>query len=1278
MKKYLLTALFILVTVLGFGAQKVSAAAFSLIQQPLSGNHDWRGIASDQSGQHLVAAAWNDYIYTSSDFGVHWTQQTAMGVGGWYSATESLNGQYMAVTKRDSLTSSNNGVVTSSDYGSTWTLRDTSACLAFTGYSAYSFSGAASSSDGSKIFIVMDPVVSSSTLQYDCQSTNGGVTWTKNLVANTNDYFEEIASSTDGMTLYIVDYNNGHIYKSIDGGLTWNLNYTVSGAHLEGVSTDYTGHNVVVSQNDLPSGGAGGSLYMSADSGATWVQKTSAGIKHWEDFKISGDGNIVVANDNTGYIWNSNSSSGFNTWAALAADNVPVTNDTASGGFSSATLNGTILGAGVSHNWMGLACSKDCTKFAATVSGSGYVWTRTSSTLTPYPVNAAFIYGTTSSYGSTTTPTLLTGPSSYSFVLSGPFTCQTYHYRAVILDSTGTTILSAADIEKTFIPSPSCLSVVHMTSVVATGSTPFSAILTGHLSSLGSAPGATTVSFTDYNTALLTTTTVVPTASSFTTLPTGGVDFTATLTSGLYCGVPVLIDAVANNSAGSYVASPPILYTPPCSLNYVVATAAAAVTQSSATINGQFTYLSNIATGPTVFGFTGTFPSTSLGIVTPASYTAGAGSVSTLPFSATLTGLTCGTTYTYHSTASNSAGTATSPTAITLTTLPCALPVVSNVIIPTTFVTPLSSTSALITGHLTSTGGSSTTVSFNLTGTGATLGAVTPATFSAGAAGADFTATVTGLTCGTGSYTFTAKATNTMGVATATPAVPFSVPCTGIPPIVVTNAPTITATTSATLNGNLTSFGSYASSPVTGYFVFDAGTTYTTGGFSSTITPGSTTVPNTPIALSAVGPFSTDVTGLACGVVYKYHAFVMVPAYSIFISGTPTVTFTIPCTPPSVATTSITAAGSSLSGIISKNLTGTLVSTGGNATTVGFNVSGGTLGTITPATFVATSTGGSFTTVLSGLACGNTYTVKATANNGGATVYGSPLSVSTPSCLIISGGGSSTTTTATGTSATGGSVVTAGALMPVSPAAIGDNNTNVLAIQNVLIFAGYLEDSSATGVYGKNTRNAVMAFQADKGFTLSGNVGPKTTQALNDIVTANTPVPPPTPVTPVVVPDTTIPAPASAPVATPDTTTQQNTSSGSAASPDTTTQQNAATQNATQQAAPAPAAQQQLPVRRGKKIIIDPNAAQQQGGASVIGAITQGPVTFTEYMTYGSTGDQVTALQQILKNKGYMTSDPSGFFGKETIAGLKKLQSDNGLMPIGRVGNLTLNLLNSF
>ena len=59
----------------------------------------------------------------------------------------------------------------------------------------------------------------------------------------------------------------------------------------------------------------------------------------------------------------------------------------------------------------------------------------------------------------------------------------------------------------------------------------------------------------------------------------------------------------------------------------------------------------------------------------------------------------------------------------------------------------------------------------------------------------------------------------------------------------------------------------------------------------------------------------------------------------------------------------------------------------------------------------------------------------------------------------------------------------------------------------------------------------------------------------------------------------------------------------------------------------------------------------------------------------GSTGSEVTAIQNVLKKKGYYTGAVDGIFGSRTLTAVKKFQKDAGLTADGIAGHKTLKAL---
>jgi peptidoglycan hydrolase-like protein with peptidoglycan-binding domain len=71
----------------------------------------------------------------------------------------------------------------------------------------------------------------------------------------------------------------------------------------------------------------------------------------------------------------------------------------------------------------------------------------------------------------------------------------------------------------------------------------------------------------------------------------------------------------------------------------------------------------------------------------------------------------------------------------------------------------------------------------------------------------------------------------------------------------------------------------------------------------------------------------------------------------------------------------------------------------------------------------------------------------------------------------------------------------------------------------------------------------------------------------------------------------------------------------------------------------------------------------------------------TVNMTFGAkdstTSGQVSDLQFFLNDKGYLKTDPTGYFGSATLAAVKAFQGDNGITPNGVVGPMTRGAVNA-
>jgi peptidoglycan hydrolase-like protein with peptidoglycan-binding domain len=68
--------------------------------------------------------------------------------------------------------------------------------------------------------------------------------------------------------------------------------------------------------------------------------------------------------------------------------------------------------------------------------------------------------------------------------------------------------------------------------------------------------------------------------------------------------------------------------------------------------------------------------------------------------------------------------------------------------------------------------------------------------------------------------------------------------------------------------------------------------------------------------------------------------------------------------------------------------------------------------------------------------------------------------------------------------------------------------------------------------------------------------------------------------------------------------------------------------------------------------------------------------SFSRYLSEGSSGADVLQLQEFLHSEGYLSVSPTGYFGSLTAGAVAQFQNANGISPLGKVGPVTLALLN--
>ena len=421
-------------------------------------------------------------------------------------------------------------------------------------------------------------------------------------------------------------------------------------------------------------------------------------------------------------------------------------------------------------------------------------------------------------------------------------------------------------------------------------------------------------------------------------------------------------------------------------------TVASGITRTSAiigsTVFGTTTIISPVVTS---VGFTGTFG--------PDVVYTGSWSVTSFPVTATLTGLTCGTRYTYQAFATTIDGTMRGSTS-SFTTTSCT-PVAPSVQINSA---TLSGSVVTVVGQVNDLGTSpSVNVAFSATpliGTATSFtvasGYGTQTVFTGtGTTNGLFTATYS-TTCGTApvTYTFNSTATGIDGLARSTITGPtgyqsktVTVPaCPILPPVIDVISAVATSQTTATVTANISSLGTSGSSVALREVDAVAGTT---------------TRSWTEHGTFGTGTFSGNITGLTCATHYlatasmQNYASVTTPSFVNLYFDTPA------CTPPvlptvvTVSATAVTATTATFNGSISAEYP--------NATTIGFGYNTST--TTTTGTDPSISASGSYATGpfslnISGLTCNTTYHFRAYATNTVGQGWGSDLTFTTSACPV--------------------------------------------------------------------------------------------------------------------------------------------------------------------------------------------------------------------------------------------------------------------------------------
>jgi hypothetical protein len=182
--------------------------------------------------------------------------------------------------------------------------------------------------------------------------------------------------------MFAIEYN-GYIWKSVNFGESWTSIKAIGVDNWSSIACNSkTTGNIVVGLT-LEEGG----IYISIDSGNTWLYKLNDISRKWKNITINNDGSIITAVANNDYIYISNNSGSTwsigNKWKSISTNKTNGTHSISlvENGYlylSSNSGNDWVLGNtqnvnSISRNWRSSYISDDGNRMSAVVYG-GNIW----------------------------------------------------------------------------------------------------------------------------------------------------------------------------------------------------------------------------------------------------------------------------------------------------------------------------------------------------------------------------------------------------------------------------------------------------------------------------------------------------------------------------------------------------------------------------------------------------------------------------------------------------------------------------------------------------------------------------------------------------------------------------------------------------------------------------------------------------------------------------------------------------------------------------------------